>query len=283
MEVMKPLSRRRRMIQFTLSVLVFLVVGPALILFATGYSFPDFLSVVRGNFLKTGGIYVSEIGSNSTVILDGKKEETSSFLNRNILFQRLSLEPHTITIKKPDYRPWEKDVVVYANRVTEIRPLLLKEEIEVLEITEQSFLDLLKNKLAEKQKVAEENEKTENKNYDITLESGDLVFSWKVLEDSPQYLCSLDRCESATTVMVPGDIVDFEWYPNRNDALVVLTGKAIFAVELDSRNGRVSTEILKLSEVKMSSLGNKKTKTSLLVNNGLTYLHYAGKFFLLDF
>lgn len=283
MEIIKPLSKRRRVTQLVFLIVVFLVFGPVLVLMSSGYSFKDVLSLSKIKLLKTGGIYVAEIGANSSVVLDNKTGKESSFLDRTVLFQGLSTDLHTIKVKRQGYREWSKSVSVYPNRVTEIRPVLIKENPKTGEVLATSTNLALKAILSSEQKTATSTfEFLEKKNYSVDLKNRDIVIAWKSADDSPYYLCTFNECLATTTVSVSEDIVDYEWFQNRNDAMIVLSEGAVFVVELDPRNGRIIVPILKIKDLPLSKTPPKNVKTSLLSYNDSLYIYHGGLFFELD-
>jgi hypothetical protein len=286
MEAIKPFSKTRRRIQLALLVVLFIIIGPILVLFASGYSFQDILSFTKIELLSTGGIYVAEIGSNSIVTLDNDEFKQSSFLDRTVLFQRLTTDVHEIKINRPLYREWSKEVTVYPNRVTEIRPVLILEKIVVTPAVGTTTIADLKSILKSKNSVATSTIRdASNSNFDIELKGGDISISWKTREDAPYYLCSALECVASTSVYLLETIHDFEWFPGRNDALITITNSTISVVELDPRNGRKITPIIALSdyvEEKVRNLKNNQLKPSLITYQGSIYFEVGGAFFRID-
>lgn len=280
MEITKPFSKKRRVTQLVALVFLFLVLGPILVLFASGYSFQDILSTTKLKLQKTGGIYVAEIGTNSVVDIDSNDSQSSSFLDRTVLFQRLPITDHTIRIHKPGYREWSKKVSVYPNRVTEIRPVLLQEKIDFTRVTATTTRNEMKLLYSEKQKVSTTTRIVQDKrNIELFKQGTNLLVEWKSQSDAPYFLCFADQCLASTTIAMGEKILDVEWYPDRNDALIVMTAKDVSVVELDPRNDRKITSIITLDELKKESSLSSNLLPGLLPYGGLVYIHIGGNFY----
>ena len=279
MEITKPFSKKRRVIQLVALIFLFLILGPILVLFASGYSFQDILSTTKLKLQKTGGIYVAEIGSNSTVYIDNNDSQSSSFLDRTVLFQRLKIADHQIRINKPGYREWTKKISVYPNRVTEIRPVLLQEKIDFTKVMSTSTKSEMKLLMSEKIKVSTTTLVIQDKrNIEMHTQGNNLLVEWKTLSDAPYFLCFADQCVASTTVSMGSKITDVEWYPERNDALIIMTTKEVSVVELDPRNERKVTVITTLDEFRKDAPVSA-IRSGLLQYGGSVYIEVGGNFY----
>jgi len=72
------------------------------------------------------------------------------------------------------------------------------------------------------------------------LENGDVFAVWARPEDPiPYFFCEADLpCKEQLSINWWEDILRYEFYPNRNDAVLVLSERGLYAVELDNRSQR---------------------------------------------
>lgn len=129
---MAPLSRTRRKLYLAALVAVFAVLTPILIGYAQGYRLSDLGDAFR--LIRTGGIYVGVGESGVTVAVDEDDRETTTFISRNALVQNLFAGSYRVTVSKPGYQTWEKELQVYPEIVTEWRPALVPDPVPLVEI-----------------------------------------------------------------------------------------------------------------------------------------------------
>jgi hypothetical protein len=72
------------------------------------------------------------------------------------------------------------------------------------------------------------------------LENGDIFVIWARSEDpQPYYFCETKQlCKEQLSINWGEEIIRYEFYPNRSDAVVVLSERGLYAVELDNRSQR---------------------------------------------
>jgi len=70
------------------------------------------------------------------------------------------------------------------------------------------------------------------------LDEGDVIVSWVGDEDLiPYFFCEAD-CKKLIGLSFNEDITRFDFYPGRNDVLLVLTELGLYAAEIDDRSGQ---------------------------------------------
>ncbi len=132
--MMQPLSRnKRRYYLIALSVL-FVVLTPLLIFYATGYRLGESLTLKR-----TGGLYVITGQSGVRVYINDEFVRESNLFQKNILIQNLKPGTFQIRTEKDGETTWGKELGVYPERVTEAYVFMLPTELEAVEIL--SFVD----------------------------------------------------------------------------------------------------------------------------------------------
>src|SRR3989338_1581084 len=120
------LTKTKRRIIFYLSVLIFLVITPAVILYSLGY----YYNLKNQTLIKTGGIFLkSSNTSGYQVFLNGNFAKETSFITSGALLGNLDAKEYSVEIKKDGFLPWSKTVKVEKEIVTEIRNILLLPDI----------------------------------------------------------------------------------------------------------------------------------------------------------
>lgn len=263
----KPLSVKNRNIFFYLSIVVFLVAVPVLVLYTTGYRFGE------GIISKTGGVsvYLSPAGSN--LYINGKFNDTLGFLSRSFFVQDLKVGSYSIEVKKDGYYSWKKDIVVHPKIVTENYAFLSPEKFVLKEITQfsktketastttkvaTSTTEYLEVKgFFEKKKLTKAEERKEilamenihekfnlGKTDDILVSGKSVVYlkdntisaSWiGSISDAPYFFHLSTSTVATTTSIFKGNekILNIEFYPERTDVVLIEMHSGIFALQLN--------------------------------------------------
>lgn len=104
-----------RLLYFFLSLLIIILVGNGVILFAKGYNF-DFR---QKTFTQTGIISISSLPTQASVFLDDRLITAT-----NTTIPNLVPGKYTVRVTKVGYTPWEKEVTVKAELVTPLQIVL---------------------------------------------------------------------------------------------------------------------------------------------------------------
>lgn len=271
------------MIMLVILILIFFSAGPVLLLFASGYSFKDVVSLTKISILRTGGVYVASIGSNSSIFVDNKPSGDSSFLDRSVLAQGLSIKQHLIKVERPGFRAWEKKVTVSPNKVTEVRPVLIPEKVLFMRIRDGATIETLSKAFLKKKDliIATSTGRTiiDDSKISILLSKDTIKITWKNVEDTPQYMCSLNNCEKTLEISLEEPILDVEWYKDDTDGLVAVGRNHIFILELDARGGRIITPVFASGDFKLENFDN----SSLVSYKGEIYLKKSSALYKLNF
>lgn len=264
-------------------VIIFFAVGPVLLLMTSGYSFKEIISLTKVNLKGTGGIYVTDIGSDSIVFIDAKEGGRSSFLERSVLVQQLSPRIHTLKVKKPEFREWTKKVSVLPKKVTEIHPVLIAEKISFEKVNDKDSIKSITEALSKKMDatLATSSGKIifDNGEIEVKISNGLVKLKWNDIEKVPQFMCFYEKCDDFLNISVSELIKDVEWFRNSFYAMVFVSNKSIYLVELDSREGRIITPVFTASDFKVDSF----TKPQLVSWKGKIYLKNGNNFYLLNF
>lgn len=115
------MNKRSRTLLFILLVIVFLFVGPGMIMYSQGYRF-DFSKM---KYLETGGIYVKTNPGDADVSIDNDYKNRTSGFSRDVLVQNLLPGNHSVKIEKEGYYSWEKTLEVKEKTVSEAKYVIL--------------------------------------------------------------------------------------------------------------------------------------------------------------
>ena len=101
--------------------IIFLIAGPLIIIYSQGYRF-DFEAK---KIVKTGGLYFKTQPTNCEIYLDGKINKKTDFLFGTAFIKDLLPKKYDIKIQKAGFFPWEKNLEVKEELVTEARYIIL--------------------------------------------------------------------------------------------------------------------------------------------------------------
>lgn len=110
------MTRTARRLLFYGLLLIFVLITPPSILYAIGYSF-DWKNLA---LVPTGGIYLKSIPSGAKIFIDGKAKKTTPRLISRILAHRCAVQ-----VTKDGFHPWQKNLEVSPQLVTEARSIFL--------------------------------------------------------------------------------------------------------------------------------------------------------------
>lgn len=125
----------QRRIFLIVLMIIFIVATPMVILYSSGYQ----IDWETWRLQKTGGVYINAYPKGASISVDGTLKEVTStlFLSQGKMISGLIPGTHTIKVEKTGFAPWEKNLEVKPNLVTEARNIFLtpvnKEAIVVVD------------------------------------------------------------------------------------------------------------------------------------------------------
>jgi len=285
----------KRQIKILLFFLVFIIVSPIIILYANG----DILG--NGwNILPTGGIYVTGAPISSSIFLNAKSKDTTSFFGRNFLIKSLKPGTYEVSVKKDNYNSWTEKISVSNNLVTDANIFMLPTKIELRAIPKYIVTE-------NKSGIATTTTRTKNQEYaDVSLlfssvpavvkqtfstssidfksnlgteyspimidklglwqKNGKIFIQWFGDEDSsPDYLCDQSNCSQTLMVYDNGSVpTEIGFLPGRNNAIIIASGNKIFAIQTQNYPSKVPQLIY------------QGTHPDFKINNGNIYLKDNG-------
>ena len=125
------MNKKQRTIFFFAMVIIFSIIGPAIIMYSQGYRF----DVKKFQFVETGGIYIKARPEEVDLYVNDKYIQKSSLFTRDILVQNLLPGNYNIKVEKDGYHSWEKNLDIKTKNVTEAKDIFLfRKNIEFEEI-----------------------------------------------------------------------------------------------------------------------------------------------------
>lgn len=243
-------------------VLLFSIIIPVLILYATGYRFTGAMALIR-----TGGIFVSVPESSAKAYIDGFLAEQSGIFQRNIFVQNLKPGSHEIKVVKDGFQPWAKQLEVLPKTVTEAHSFLLPEEPLLVEIP--ALIGKTTNRSSATSTATISRIKidsgTQNPEYTRILalfatttspnikrklivknNNGVLNVSWTgSIGSAPYYFCVSEICQEDIRITSSSNVLSFEFYPGRDDLLIINLKDGIYVTEIDNRSKQNVQTLLK--------------------------------------
>lgn len=259
---MKPLSIKKRRFYLIAFALLFLIVIPLLILYATGYRFTDTLNLIR-----TGGIFVSVPESGSEAYIDNFLVKQSGIFQRNIFIQNLKPGLHDVKVVKNGFQSWSKQLQVFPQTVTEAHSFLLPEELTLVEIPvfmveRASIPGATSTAATSSAKLASNIQNPEYKKI-LTLFAtttspntkrkllvknieGTLHISWTgSAANAPYYMCAGEICQKEILIKPGLKLISFDFFPGRDDLLIINLADGIYLTEIDNRSPQNIQNIFK--------------------------------------
>ncbi|MFA5841596.1 MAG: hypothetical protein WC835_01365 [Candidatus Paceibacterota bacterium] len=250
-----PLKKRR--LYFLFFSVVFIIAIPALLLYTSGYRLNNSFRLV-----KTGGIFVSVPISGAEIYVNNKLYKTTNIIQRDLFEQNLTPDTYFIFVYKEGYLPWSKELKVQEQIVVDAHAFLVPREPKLEEIIKtipDKEVDdkVLPNPyynevlaLFSARKIGGEREglysesasatTTITRNKVMLIREGNAI-SAKWLgneEDAPYSFCDGYKKECLEKIPVfssPTKIKTFDFYPGRNDVIIIARKNRIDAVETDKR------------------------------------------------
>jgi len=248
---MNTTSIRKRRIILLISFLIFIILVPVITLYTSGYRIDKYLHI-----RKTGGLYISVPLSGAKIFINEKQEGQTNLLQGGVFLQNLSPSIYSVLVAKDKFWPWAKKLKVKEGLVTEARALLVPIDPggEIL-LNDISKID--KDLISKESEILEKllssgndnlTKIDKNKDSKIFVDSSSNIWIEWLASNSPlpYYFCNDDECKSPLLILtskLPLRNIDF--YPSRNDILIIATQNGIFAVEVDGRGGRLLQPIYK--------------------------------------
>jgi len=127
---MTPLTNKKRKILFSVLFVLFIILGPLILLNSFGYKLNETFT-----FVKTGGLYIHSEVPNTSVYVNGTYIKDNSTFFKNVLIQKLRPnQEYKVEIYRDGFHGWVKNIYVYPGLVSEGYSMMLSERFVQKEI-----------------------------------------------------------------------------------------------------------------------------------------------------
>ena len=231
------MTYKTRTLAFWLSILLFLVISPPVLFYATGWRLtPGF------NIERTGGLFIAVPESGSKVYLNNELRSETGFFSSGVLLQNLTPHNYSVLVAKDGFWPWTKTLPVKGSEVVEGRALMIPLTVTAESVDAKSAdykttlkaIDALKAAIRTATSTAARLglAKDERGRAQVWFDAGNRVWiEW--LSDSPLpfYLDDIKKPIFQSRSTIHG----ISFLPGRNDIVVLATENGVFALEIDGR------------------------------------------------
>lgn len=129
---------QHRRFLFSFSVLAFIVIAFVTLLYAQGYRISDNLGLK-----KTGGLYIGASEQNMQIYINNRFRKKTSLLQRSLFIQNLAPATYMVRVEKDGYSPWQKQLPVLEEYVTEAKAFLVPQQPIGAVLTTGTFTNLV--------------------------------------------------------------------------------------------------------------------------------------------
>lgn len=266
---MQPFPAYKRRIYFVIFVILFLVLLPAVILYANGWRLKTGLGFVR-----TGGIYVEVPYADASVTLNGDMVGHSGFLQRGFYIGDLAPAAYAVRVEREGYRSWSRILVVEPQLVTDTRAVLLPEDIGLPRLivsgtasstkmisrtTYSAYIEAFATSTAASSTLPVD---VEN-GIALFLQDGDLRARWMGGDHPPSIFCvSPSLCETEISIKrIGGEATDARFF---GGGVIYHTKEGgIYFAEIDIRPTAVAAQLYAATGADMRLIDN-----ALIIQSG---------------
>lgn len=107
-----------------LSILLFLLAAPPIVLYSTGWRLTSDFKIKR-----VGGLFIAVPEAGAVFYLDGRPIKNTNFLQSGVFIQELTPGAHSIMVSKDGFWPWTKKLEVAESAVAEAKAFMLPQNI----------------------------------------------------------------------------------------------------------------------------------------------------------
>ncbi len=218
---------------------------PFIVLFSLGYRFTNNYTLDE-----RGGVYVYVPEYGSEIFIDNELKKTTGTFQRELFVQNLKPKSYTVIVSNENFQPWAKNVDVKEREVSPLYPLLVPKKIDIKEIYATSTQEYKKVsdffapvKITAVIATTTATSSPESlgllKNKMKIWSDDNVVFAKWTGSDTrtPPYFCKDNVCEDSLTVFeAVSPIRHVDFYPDRDDAVIISVGDGVYATEIDTRS-----------------------------------------------
>lgn len=203
-----------------------------------------------------GGIYVFTEESGSKIYINDELKDTTGSFKKEYFIQNLKPDEYLVVVTHDDYFPAAKYVTVNPQKVSALYPLLIPKDLSLIEVDLATTTGIISTTTRYYNKIeyAEildlfaiatttdlvssslASEKTQGK-MKVWIEDTKIFAMWiGDIDRIPEYFCNEKACNRTLQVFdATKNIKTVEFYPGREDAILIAVENGIYALEIDTR------------------------------------------------
>lgn len=245
----KMMTIRTRRAVLILCVLLFLISLPSVLFYTLGYRLGTDLLLY-----KTGGLYVSSPVTGSKIFVNNKQKKETNIFQSGLFLQSLKPGQYSVLVAKDGYWPWQKNLTIKEQFVTEARAFLLPKDPKGKVILRENYSPLEVSKYNEilaslKATTTEYTRFTSNQKEKLWWDpqKNEVWVRWLGEKQFlPYFFCDDLVCQEEKLILHSVfSIRNVDFYPKRRDVILVAVQNGIYALEIDGRGGRMLQPIYK--------------------------------------
>lgn len=253
------MTLRKRRIILVVCILAFLLLIPLILLYTTGFRWDLELGLY-----KTGGLYISSPLTDSKIFINSNLEKETNILQSGVFLQSLKPKEYSILVAKEGYWPWQKNLIVKEQLVTEARAMLISKEPKGTIVLRENYSPLEISKydeiLANMKVLRQPLKPVKTKQATTTPEeisrytrftpnqkeklwwdpkTNKIWAEWLAGKESlPYFFCDNSVCNEKILIHASKfSIRNIDFYPKRKDVVLFAAQNGVYALEIDGRGG----------------------------------------------
>jgi hypothetical protein len=254
---MEPFPAYKRRIYFFLFAVLFVILLPAVILYADGWRFKSGIGLVQ-----TGGIYIDVPYTDATISVNDAYAGRSGFLQHTLYIDDLAPAAYSVRVEKPGFRSWNRLLIVEPKLVTDSRSVLLPDDVMLTRlvlagnasstrIIPQTEYAAFMTAFATSTVASSTKPIEEENTVALYVVDGDVIVEWMGANQPPSIFCiSPSLCETEMSIKrIGGPATDARFF---GGGVVYHTQEGgVYFTEIDIRPTAVSAQLYAAPETDM--------------------------------
>ncbi len=234
---METMDRSTRRKLFWLCALLFLLISPPVLFYATGWRITPGFTIER-----VGGLFIAVPQSGSKVYLNNELKAQTNFFQSGVFIQDLTPHHYSVLVAKDGYWPWTKTLPVKGSEVVEAKALMIPLTVngELIGTKSPDYKAALAATNAQKREIRTAT--SSRQMLGLTQDNRGRAQIWfdtnqrvsiQWLSDAPLPFY-LDKSKKVIFES-HSPIRDISFLPGRDDVVVLASDIGVFALEIDGR------------------------------------------------
>jgi hypothetical protein len=240
------MPRRTRFTLALVAFFAFVVMVPALVLYASGYRF----SSVQGEsgLVPMGALSITVPDRPATLFVDGNAVAEPGLFADSFFIRNVYPGIHTLDIVASGTIPWHREVYVMPTKVAYAFPFMVAQEPVASRLTtaSSSYASVSKAFASSSPVNVATSSVSAHIRGDVAvwIEDGHTVLvEWRGnTSEIPYFFCSVadakELCLNQIFIAIKAEVLSVDFFPGRDDVLALVTNQGVFALEVDGRSER---------------------------------------------